>query len=126
MAKKHSLKESIQTYFVDIWNVPNVLTMLRLVLKNAANYIKGLPGEKFQLAVVANGPAVILFTDEHADLRELAAPLLAQGVRVMLCANALADNKIDHARLWPGCSVVPAGLVEVVRLQREGFAYIKP
>ena len=57
--------------------------MLRLVLKNAANYIKGLPGEKFQLAVVANGPAVILFTDEHADLRELAAPLLAQGVRVM-------------------------------------------
>ena len=32
MAKKHSLKESIQTYFVDIWNVPNVLTMLRLVL----------------------------------------------------------------------------------------------
>ena len=100
--------------------------MLRLVLKNAANYIKGLPGEKFQLAVVANGPAVILFTDEHADLRELAAPLLAQGVRVMLCANALADNKIDHARLWPGCSVVPAGLVDVVRLQREGFAYIKP
>ena len=91
--------------------------MLRLVLKNAANYIKGLPGEKFQLAVVANGPAVILFTDGHADLRELAAPLLAQGVRVMLCANA---------RLWPGCSVVPAGLVEVVRLQREGFAYIKP
>ena len=51
--------------------------MLRLVLKNAANYIKGLPGEKFQLAVVANGPAVILFTDEHADLRELAAPPLA-------------------------------------------------
>lgn len=32
MAKKHSLKESIQTYFVDIWNVPNVLTMLRLAL----------------------------------------------------------------------------------------------
>ena len=47
-------------------------------------------------------------------------------MRVMLCANALADTKIDHARLWPGCSVVPAGLVEVVRLQREGFAYIKP
>ena len=25
-----------------------------------------------------------------------------------------------------GCEVVPAGLVEVVRLQRQGFAYIKP
>ena len=62
--------------------------MLRLVLKNAANYIKGLPGENFQLAV--------------------------------------ADNSIDDSRLWQGCTVVPAGLVEVVRLQRAGFAYIKP
>ncbi|WP_297826114.1 DsrE family protein [uncultured Desulfovibrio sp.] len=104
----------------------NEPAMLRMVLKNASNYIKGLPGESFQLAVVANGPAVTLFTDEHADLRELAAPLLDQGVRVMLCANALADNSIEHSRLWQGCTVVPAGLVEVVRLQREGFAYIKP
>ncbi|MGE9984070.1 DsrE family protein [Desulfovibrio sp. SGI.169] len=100
--------------------------LLRLLLKNASNYIKALPGESFQLAVVANGPAVTLFTTEHEDLRELAAPLLDQGVRVMLCANALADNSIDHSRVWPGCTVVPAGLVEVVRLQREGFAYIKP
>ena len=100
--------------------------MLRLVLKNAANYIKGLPGENFQVAVVANGPSGTRFTNEHADLRELAAPLLAHGVRVMLCANALADNSIDDSRLWQGCTVVPAGLVEVVRLQREGFAYIKP
>ena len=32
MAKKQSLRASIDKYFVDIWNVPNVLTMLRLVL----------------------------------------------------------------------------------------------
>ncbi|WP_298035037.1 DsrE family protein [uncultured Desulfovibrio sp.] len=97
--------------------------MLRLVLKNVANYIKGLPDENFQLAVVANGPAVTLFTNEHADLRELATPLLEQGARVVRCANALANNSIDHSRLWQGCTVVPAGLVEAVRLQREGFAY---
>ena len=32
MAKKQSLRESMNKYFVDIWNVPNVLTMLRLAL----------------------------------------------------------------------------------------------
>ena len=32
LAKKQSLRASIDKYFVDIWNVPNVLTMLRLVL----------------------------------------------------------------------------------------------
>ena len=32
LAKKQSLRESMNKYFVDIWNVPNVLTMLRLAL----------------------------------------------------------------------------------------------
>lgn len=32
MTKKHSLKESVQMLLVDIWNVPNVLTMMRLAL----------------------------------------------------------------------------------------------
>ena len=36
--------------------------VLRLVLRNAANYIKALPEERFQLVVVANGPAVTQFT----------------------------------------------------------------
>ena len=40
--------------------------------------------------------------------------------------TALAEHGIDPARVWPECEIVPAGLVEVVRLQREGFAYIKP
>ena len=32
MTNKPTLRESMQKYFVDIWNVPNVLTMLRLAL----------------------------------------------------------------------------------------------
>ncbi|QCC84606.1 hypothetical protein DDIC_01655 [Desulfovibrio desulfuricans] len=99
---------------------------LRLVLRNAANYIKALPEERFQLVVVANGPAVTQFVKSNEEFRAIAAPLQDQGLRILLCANALADNHIGHADLWPGCDVVPAGLVEIVRLQREGFAYIKP
>ena len=99
---------------------------LKLVLKNAANYNKGLPGQRFQLVVVANGPAVTHFTRKNEEFRAVAAPLQDQGLRILLCANALADNNISHDDIWPGCDVVPAGLVEVVRLQREGFAYIKP
>ncbi|MBE6441912.1 MAG: DsrE family protein [Desulfovibrio sp.] len=100
--------------------------VLRLVLANAANYIKGLPGERFQLVIVANGPAVTQFTADNGEFRDMAAPLQEKGLRILLCANALAANNIDKAALWPGCDVVPAGLVEIVRLQREGFAYIKP
>ena len=100
--------------------------ILRLVLRHAANYIKALPQVRCQLVVVANGPAVTQFVKGNEEFRAIAAPLQDQGLRILLCANALADNKIDHADIWPGCDVVPAGLVEIVRLQREGFAYIKP
>ena len=50
-----------------------------------------------------------------------AALLKERGARFKICANALAEHGIDPARVWPECEIVPAGLVEVVRLQREGF-----
>ncbi|MBO4300886.1 MAG: DsrE family protein [Desulfovibrio sp.] len=100
--------------------------VLRLVLANASNYFKALPDTPFHLVVVANGPAVTQFTTDNTECSALAAPLLKRGLRILLCANALADNGINKDTLWPGCEVVPAGLVEIVRLQREGFAYIKP
>ena len=100
--------------------------VFKLVARNARNYLDGLPDEKFELRVVANAGAVTLFTREHGDLRELILPLVARGVRFMLCANAIAENHIDRDSLWPECEIIPAGLIEIVRSQRAGFAYIKP
>lgn len=100
--------------------------IFRLVCRNANNYLNALPDEKFELHIVANGGAVTLFTNDHPELRKLAEELLTRGTRFKICANALKDNNIDPVQLWPGILVVPAGLVEVVRLQRAGFAYIKP
>lgn len=100
--------------------------MLRLVLRNAANYLNALPGENFRINVVANGGGATLFTKDKNDLRELAIPVMERGVVIKLCANALAEHGISHDAVWTECEIVPAGLVEVVRLQREGFAYIKP
>ena len=50
----------------------------------------------------------------------------ARGLKLRLCKNALDANKMTAADLWPGCEVVPAGLVEIVELQNKGFAYIRP
>ena len=98
----------------------------KLVMKNANNYLNGLPNEKPELVVVANGPAVQQFVKKNQELYEMAKPLMERGVKFMLCHNALKDNKFGDDEIWPGTTVVPAGLVEIVRLQREGFAYIKP
>lgn len=100
--------------------------MLLLVARNAINYLNGLPDEKFELVIVANGGGATLFNAEHEELHPLVTELLDRGVKIEVCANALAENNIEQEKVWSGCQIVPAGLVEVVRLQRKGFAYIKP
>lgn len=99
---------------------------LALAFSNAANYRAALPDEDFRMVLVANGPAVRRFTREDRELAEQGETLAAQGLEIRLCNNALNKFGIDRETLWSCASVVPAGVVELVRLQREGFAYIKP
>ncbi|HJG34609.1 DsrE family protein [Desulfovibrio sp. SGI.082] len=100
--------------------------VLAFAFVNARNYMNGLPGKEFELVLVANGPAVKLFVPAQAELQKTAEELMARGLKLRLCKNALDANKMTAADLWPGCEVVPAGLVEIVELQNKGFAYIRP
>lgn len=99
---------------------------LRMACENIRNYNAALPAEKYQVVVLANGPAVKLFTVTDCPVADEVAELAAVTVSFRMCANALRKFGISPESLLPCCTVVPAGLVEIVHLQREGFAYIKP
>lgn len=100
--------------------------MLKLVLRNANNFLNALPKESFQLVIVANGGGAPLLSKKEKELHELAAPILARGAKLKICANAMADHGLTKEDIWEECEIVPAGLVEIVRLQKNGFSYIKP
>lgn len=100
--------------------------IMSLVLRNATNYLNALPDEKFQLVIVANGPAVRQYIQGQGEYEEIGKALAERGVQFRLCANALRDNGLSQEQLWPFCTVVSAGLVEIVKLEKSGFSYIKP
>jgi len=100
--------------------------VLNLAFNNADNYAKALPDENFHMVLVANGPAVKLFVNTNTELAERGKALTSRHLDIRLCSNALKANNLDSTELWKCCKVVPAGVVEIVKLQREGFAYIKP
>lgn len=100
--------------------------VLNLALTNALNYYNALPGEEFQLCLVANGPAVQLFADDQTELKTRAMQLHSRGLRIKLCSNALTVFELTPEHCWSFVEIVPAGLVEIVELQRKGFVYIKP
>lgn len=95
-----------------------------MALGNIANYLAALPQETFQVVLLANGAAApfLCRASEHAP----AIQHLREAVSFRVCANALRKAGMQEQDVLPGVTIVPAGVVELVRLQREGFAYIKP
>lgn len=110
-------------FHVNEENVNNLLT----ALNNMTNLFKAADPEECSVCILANGPAVKLFQKENAmpyagDLEKLAK----SGAHYLMCSNSLKKFEIKEDLLVPGCETVSAGIVELIRLQQNGYAYIKP
>ncbi|QSX09465.1 DsrE family protein [Alkalibacter rhizosphaerae] len=100
----------------------------KLLLANVTNLINALEGNPYRIVVVANGEAVKYY-DTTQDLGAGPAALeklSAQGTRFTACKNALAANHMEKFDLIPLVEIVPAGVMELAKKHREGYAYIKP
>jgi len=47
------------------------------------------------------------------------------GVSFNVCHIAMEHNKVDSSQLIPGVGIVPDGIYEIIKKQREGWGYIK-
>ncbi|MBK7060352.1 MAG: DsrE family protein [Rubrivivax sp.] len=96
-----------------------------LTLNNIANVQKDLGVDKVQIEIVAYGPGIgMLKLDSVAATR--VAEALRKGIQVVACQNTLTAQKLVHADMLANISYVPAGVVELMRKQQQGWAYIRP
>jgi intracellular sulfur oxidation DsrE/DsrF family protein len=49
-----------------------------------------------------------------------------KGVKFVACNNALMANNIEKHNIIHFVNIVPAGVLEILVKQSEGYAYIKP
>ena len=54
------------------------------------------------------------------------AAALAAGVAVVACENTMKAQKLARDDMLPQISYVPAGVTELMKRQKEGYAYIRP
>lgn len=99
-----------------------------LLLGNVSNLLNGIDNEKLYIEVLANSEAVKYY-DTNKDFDSAIntmESLNIKGVRFVACNNALMayDLKIDNILHF--VDIVPAGVVELVKKQSEGYVYIKP
>ena len=96
-----------------------------LALNNVRNVQQDLGADKVQVEVVAYGPGIgMLALDSPVSGR--IAEALKQRVKVVACENTMTAQKLTRADMTPGIGYVTAGVVELIKLQGEGWAYIRP
>jgi len=96
-----------------------------LALNNARNIQTDLGAANVDIEVVAYGPGIgMLKADSVVGNRVDEAG--QAGVKVVACENTMRAQKLTHADMLNGISYVPAGVVELMQRQQQGWAYIRP
>lgn len=94
-----------------------------LVLNNVRNLQAGAAG--VDVEVVAYGPGVQLLT-AGSPIAARITEAVGNKVRVVACENTMAAARLTKAAMLPDIGYVPSGVVEVMRRQQAGYAYIRP
>lgn len=98
-----------------------------LLLKNVANTIKEIDMTKSKIQVVAYAEAVNYYLNlQHTDNEYELKKLVDQSVVFVACNNALKSLNINPDDLPEYVTIVPSGVVELIKKQQEGYSYIKP
>ena len=98
-------------------------------LGNITNLLKDVGEDGVDAVAIANGPSVNAFIDDQK--LEAIKGLLDKGVKFLTCKNSLkkmcsAGVCISEESLPSFIKVVPAAITEIIKMQADGFAYIKP
>lgn len=97
-----------------------------LALNNANNVLSDLGGAKnVDLEIVVYGPGIGMLKMESPVATRIASALQS-GVQVVACENTLTAQKLTQADMLPDIGYVPAGVVELMRKQQQGYAYLRP
>lgn len=96
-----------------------------LALNNARNVQAELGKDKVDVEIVAYGPGLAMLKADSKVAARL-AQALDSNIGFMACENTMRNTKVQKADMYGGISYVDAGVVHLMKRQREGCAYIRP
>ncbi len=95
-----------------------------LTLNNVRNVASELADDGADLEIVAFGPGIGLLK-AGSPIAERISEARKAGVVIVACENSMKAQKLVYADMLSDIGFVPAGVVELMKKQREGWAYIR-
>ena len=104
---------------------------IKATMKNVQNHINAVGKENLDLRVVTHGDgaALLKLAKEDQDMKSTVDNLKLQGVVFNVCSNTLKGKKLNYKTDLYDVSekdIVQAGVAEIIKLQQQGYIYIKP
>ena len=96
-----------------------------LALNNARNIQKDLGADKVEIEIVAYGPGLNMVKAGSAVAPRVEEATMG-GVRIDACENTMANTKVSKEQILPGVAYVSSGVVQIMKRQQEGWAYVRP
>lgn len=96
-----------------------------LALNNARNVQHELGLDQVEVEIVVYGPGIGMLRKDSSVGGRL-SQALAAGTAVVACENTMRAVKLERSDMLEDIGYVPAGVVELMKRQREGYAYVRP
>ncbi len=96
-----------------------------MVLNNVKNAQVDLGVEKVKIEIVAYGPGVGMLKSDSVTANRV-SEVVKSGVQVVACENTMAGLNVSKSEMNASIGHVPSGIVEVIKRQQEGWAYVRP
>ena len=96
-----------------------------LALNNAKNVQQELGAGKVDIEIVAYGPGIGMLKAEAPTANRI-TEAVQSGIKVVACENTMTTQKLTKADMHAAIGYAPSGVVEIMKRQGEGYAYVRP
>lgn len=96
-----------------------------LALNNAKNVQQELGASNVDVEIVVYGPGIGMLKFDSAVANRI-DEAVGDGVKVVACENTMKAQKLSRDDMLASAGFVPAGVVELMKKQKEGYSYIRP
>jgi intracellular sulfur oxidation DsrE/DsrF family protein len=112
-----------------VYHVDDAATQALKGLRNIRNHLDTDPAAKIVVVTHANGLDFLVEGAKDVNGSAFAGPvaaLKARGVRFEVCEITLRNRNLKKEQFIEEADFTPSGVVRLTKLQKQGFAYIKP
>ena len=96
-----------------------------LALNNARNAQDDLGKDNIDIEIVVYGPGIHMLRMEATTATRV-TQAIKSGISVVACENTMTAQKVNKADMHDAISYVPAGVIQLMKRQQQGWAYIRP